>query len=351
VATALRQEIWDPLVRHLANVTRVFIVPDGPLHLVSFAALPQGSSSYIVETGPVLHYLSAEKDLVTTNTALVTGGLLAMGGPAFDESNPASTPSIGSFRGMRSACSDFQSMRFDPLPATLKEVNEVVSLWNGSRAMQTETNTSDGSRSDAVELTGAAASESAFKAQAAGRRVLHLATHGFFLRDRCSAPVDAVRALTPPEPSMKTAKQNPLVLSGLILAGANRRNTAPPDQEDGVLTAEEVAALNLTSVEWAVLSGCDTGVGEVNAGEGVLGLRRAFQLAGVRTVIMSLWSVEDQATRDWMRALYEGRLRKTLSTVDAVREASLHLIHQRRTKHLSTHPFYWGGFVAAGAWR
>jgi CHAT domain-containing protein len=108
--------------------------------------------------------------------------------------------------------------------------------------------------------------------------------------------------------------------------------------------------MNLAGVEWAVLSGCDTGAGEIKAGEGVFGLRRAFQVAGAKTVIMSLWSVEDQSTRQWMTRLYEGRLMRNLSTADAVREASLDLLRQRRAKGLSTHPFYWGGFVAAGDW-
>ena len=118
-----------------------------------------------------------------------------------------------------------------------------------------------------------------------------------------------------------------------------------------MLTAEEVAALNLGGVEGAVLSGCDTGVGEVRSGEGVFGLRRAFQVAGARTVIRSLWAVEDQVTRQWMSTLYDGRLTKKLSTVDAVRGASLGVLQQRRTKGLSTHPFYWAAFVAAGDWR
>jgi CHAT domain-containing protein len=83
----------------------------------------------------------------------------------------------------------------------------------------------------------------------------------------------------------------------------------------------------------------------------VLGLRRAFQIAGARTVIMSLWPVEDRATRSWMRALYEGRLKKRLDTADAVREASLAVLHARRARGQSTHPFYWAAFVAAGDWR
>ena len=100
-----------------------------------------------------------------------------------------------------------------------------------------------------------------------------------------------------------------------------------------------------------MLSACDTGLGQLRAGEGVFGLRRAFQVAGARTVVMSLWSVDDQATRLWMRALYEGRLKRNLSTADAVREASLSVLRDRRARQQSTHPFYWAGFVAAGDWR
>jgi hypothetical protein len=96
-------------------------------------------------------------------------------------------------------------------------------------------------------------------------------------------------------------------LSGLAFAGANKRQSARWAEDDGILTAEEIASLDLHGVEWAVLSACDTGVGEIKAGEGVFGLRRAFQVAGARTVIMSLWSVEDRATREWMAALYRER--------------------------------------------
>lgn len=112
-----------------------------------------------------------------------------------------------------------------------------------------------------------------------------------------------------------------------------------------------MAALNLEGVEWAVLSACNTGLGTVAAGEGVLGLRRAFQVAGVRTVIMSLWSVEDRAARRWMEALYRARLVERLDTADSVRQASLTVIRERRARGQSTHPFHWTAFVAAGDWR
>lgn len=100
-----------------------------------------------------------------------------------------------------------------------------------------------------------------------------------------------------------------------------------------------------------MLSACETGVGELRTGEGVLGLRRAFQVAGAATTIMSLWSVEDKSTKDWMRELYTARLESGLDTAESVRAASQRLFQVRRDSRLSTHPFYWGGFVAAGKWR
>lgn len=335
VAAELRARVWDPLLPYLSSSTRVFIVPDGTLNLVSFSALPTTSSRYLVDTGPLIHYLSAERDLMRSPAAgSRTGGLLAIGNPAFDEEDSA-PPVEGLYRGSRAGCTDFQSIRFDRLPAAVREVNAVATLW--SRTQRSITS-----------LLGAAATERAFKVQAARHRVLHVATHGFFLGDNCmpgsDAPIDGPG-------SARVLQDNPLLLSGLILAGANHRDTVPPDQDDGVLTAEEVATLDLSGVEWAVLSGCDTGVGEIRAGEGVFGLRRAFHVAGARTVIVSLWPVEDETTRQWMSALYENRLTRNLSTADAVREASRSMLRLRRTKGITTHPLYWAAFVAAGDWR
>jgi CHAT domain-containing protein len=106
----------------------------------------------------------------------------------------------------------------------------------------------------------------------------------------------------------------------------------------------------LEGVDWAVLSACDTGVGEIRVGEGVFGLRRAFQVAGAKTVIMSLWPVEDETTRQWMGTLYREHFLNGKDTGESVRAASLQILRQRRTKHQSTHPFYWGAFIAAGDW-
>jgi CHAT domain-containing protein/tetratricopeptide (TPR) repeat protein len=365
----LRRRVWDPLAVPLTGVNRVFVVPDGSLNLVSLAALPSGSSHYLVEDGPVLHYLSAERDVVRPEQPSTSraAGLLTIGGPAFADGSSltkqttrpavASANVAASFRGAASNCIGLQSMQFEPLPGTRIEAEAVARLWN-------QLGSGISSQDSAIVLTGASATESAFKMLGANHRVLHLATHGFFLGDGCAPATIGTRSVgglattnsSDAKPARapaagRTPPENPLVLSGLALAGANRRAAAAPGDDDGILTAEEVASMNLEGVEWAVLSACDTGLGTVTAGEGVLGLRRAFQIAGVHTVIMSLWSVEDRATQRWMEALYQARLGDHLDTADAVRQASLSLIRERRAKGQSTHPFYWAAFVAAGDWQ
>ena len=351
----LRQMIWDPIDAHLRDATRVFVVPDGAIGLVPLAALPAKDKSYLIEHLPPISYLSAERDLADMTVPVQTGarGILALGGPAFGDAAPAAAAAVflapapvlpaASAADTRSAsdCASAQSLQFPPLAGTIAEVQEISRLWAARR------------KAEPVRvLLGPEASETTFKRSAHEYRVLHLATHGFFLRNACggraAVGTRGVGGLAGPPPR---PAENPLLLSGLALSGANRRALASADGDDGILTAEEVAGLDLSGVEWAVLSACDTGVGEIAAGEGVFGLRRAFQIAGVRSVIMSLWSVEDLSTRAWMRALYEGRFGRNRPMADAVHEASLAVLRDRRSKGLSTHPFYWAAFVAAGDWR
>jgi CHAT domain-containing protein len=357
---AVRRVLWDPIAPRIAGVRRLFVVPDATLNEIPLAALPTDPSRYLVETGPVIHYLSAERDLAdAVRPSDVPGrGLLALGNPAFSRGRAGvaaqargADPTAGGTVRSTTTCVTFQSMRFAALPWTGRETREIAELFR----------TSDGNeRVDA--LTGAEASEPALKRLGPGRRIIHLATHGFFLSDECAPSIEGTRAVgglvssaaTRPAAARTRTRdmvENPLVFSGLALAGANRRASAGSEQDDGILTAEEVAAMDLEGVEWAVLSACDTGLGHVRAGEGVFGLRRAFQVAGVRTVVMSLWAVEDRSAGAWMRALYEARLRQQLDTAEAVRAASLAVLADRRQRHVSTNPFYWAGFVAAGDWR
>lgn len=349
----LRRALWDPISAGMRGATRVFVVPDGAVSLVSFAALPLERGAYLLEQGPPIHYLSAERDLVTALNRVrpAVQGLLALGGASFGDvrgdarSAAAPSPPVGvaSVADVDGHCPGMPGVVFQPLDGTSEEVREIADMWRASAGA---------GGGEARILVGADASETALKQTAQQHRVLHVATHGFFLTGDCMPRSTGTRGVGGLSPAgLSRAAENPLLLSGLALAGANRRAAAGPDDDDGILTAEEVASLDLDGVEWAVLSACDTGVGEIRAGEGVFGLRRAFQVAGARTVIMSLWSVDDQATRAWMRALYEGRLQRGLSTADAVHHASLATLRDRRARGLSTHPFYWAAFVAAGDWR
>lgn len=366
----LKARVWDAFASHLNGVQRVFIVPDGALNLVSFAALPTSTSRYLIEDGPVVHYLSAERDLLADGvTRTRNAGLLAVGGAAFSDGSVFNGPgrrSSGSApaQATRAAgdCLGYRDLQFGPLPATQQEAFDVVSIWRSADATPSRAGPT-------LTLTGAGATERAFKAAASGKRVVHLATHGFFLSGDCapvgaagfgpvapSAPASDARhrgvgGLAPLSGTRAAMTLPPLLRAGLALAGSNDRSAAAVSDDDGILTAEEVAGLDLTGVEWAVLSACDTGVGTIAAGEGVFGLRRAFQIAGARTVVTSLWAVEDQASLSLMRALYRARLDDHLDTANAMRKAALSVLLDRRARGVSTNPFYWAGFVAAGDWR
>ncbi len=332
----LREAVWDPVFALVRGARSVFVVPDGALGLVGFGTLPVPGGRYLVESGQRLHYLTAERDLALLSPPRSApgeraSGVLVIGGPDFD-APPAPVLGGAEASGRRPVCPLLESLTFPPLPGARAEAVEVESLWRPG--------------GEVAVLTGRQATESAFRALAPGRRVLHLATHGFSLYDRCRPSPGR----TAKGGGAQDAGDDPPALSGLALAGANRGRDIVDAERDGVLTVEEIAALDLSQVDWAVLSACETGLGEVTSGEGLLGLRRAFRKAGARTVIMSLWAVDDGAARSWMRRLYEERL-AGLSTAEAASRASVDMIETQRRRGHTTHPFFWGGFVAAGDWR
>ena len=319
IGATLRRLIWDPVNVALSGQTEIFIVPSGPLHLVNWAALPDQSGKYLVEGPQLIHYLSSERDLSRPETA-VGQGLLLVDNPTFERRSGArgTTP----LSGATPPCTGLGSLQFDALPATRLEGEAIATMWRSLKTGE-----------DAARLTGNTATEAQVRAHLAGSRVVHFATHGFFLGAWCGLAA--------------TAPQHPLVLAGLALAGANRRDTRAP-ADDGMLLAEEIVALDLRGTEWAVLSACDTGAGVVTAGEELFGLRRAFQIAGARTVIVSLWPVDDETTRRWMDAVYRARFIDQASTARAIRTATVQVIAARRARGQSTHPAHWGAFVAAG---
>jgi len=326
---ALRRLVWDRWRANdlAASASDLYLVPDGELLLVNFGALPLDPTPglpqrYLFEDAPLLHLLNAERDLVATgaapNAEESTGPLLALGDPDFDHApNTRGLPSIFASlasaialeRGVEQDCRTGAALRFPALPGAREELKEVARLAQ--------------SRDRRIELrTGTEASKAGFLSAAGAASALHLATHAYYLD--CNS--DAT---------------SPLLRSGIALAGANRRDRPG----EGLLTAAEIGVLDLARARVAVLSACETGLGEVMAGEGVLGLRRAFKVAGVESLVTALWSIDDRATRDFMRRFYEQSGR---SSAGALRDTERALLAARRAAGESTHPFYWGAFVATG---
>ena len=198
--------------------------------------------------------------------------------------------------------------------------------------------------------------------------ILHIATHGFFLEDQnytdamdtannrgikkvtnTSTESDDKKESSDTERGADSQLENPLLRSGLVFAGANNlgKNSLLDGEDDGILTALEISGLRLWDTDIVVLSACETGLGEVQKGEGVFGLRRAFQLAGVKTIIMSMWEVPDKETIDFMGSFYE-QIELGTGKSDALHYATLNALNKRREVNGAAHPFYWGAFVIIG---
>ena len=263
-----------------------------------------------------------------------TSPALVIGAPMFGEPEMPEAREKGSgaeaqiARKRRSSVTtgdDLSSIYFAPLASTAEEARAVKSLLP-----------------DGMLLTGAQATKSALR-NVDSPRILHIATHGFFLRNAESDPIRPpggaghTRSI-----SARVRSNNPLLRSGLALAGANLKSST---SENGILTAMEASGLNLRGTRLVTLSACDTGIGEVRTGEGVYGLRRAFVLAGAESLVMSLWPVSDYVTREMMTDYYRG-LRQGLGRSEALRQVKLAML-KRRTRE---HPFYWASFIQSGEW-
>jgi CHAT domain-containing protein len=321
---ALRERIWDPLAARLGPARTVCLVPDGELNLVSFAALPVGQDRYLIDDERRLVYLETERNPVESRRQRkAPGELLAIGAPDFATTRAP--------------------LAFAPLPAAADEVATIASLWRRARPAA--------GREAIVTRTGTAASEEAFKSLAPRYRVLHVATHGFYLEAGAPAPGVGRRGiggLQAQAPAAVTARDerapaaNPMLRSGLVLAGGGAAG------DDGILTAAEIAILDLGAVDGVVLSACESGVGAAWASEGVFGLRRAFRIAGARDLVLTLWPLSDQQMRDWMLGFYDAHLAHGADLAAAAWQASRAVLAQRRAASLDTHPHTWAGFIACG---
>jgi CHAT domain-containing protein len=317
---ALYQLTVAKLMPALHGTTNVLLAPDGTLNVVPFSALVDDKGDFLVKRY-TFTYLTSGRDLLRLAARTKEqGGGVVFANPAFDATGKRPTAGDSpAARGMRSL--ELASLSWPPLPGTAKEADAVANVFRGLTV-----------------LRGEDATEAAVKALH-GPRILHLATHGFFLPDDDRGSAASVPGMTTP-PTTNQAGENPLLRSGVVLAGANKLASG---NEDGILTALEASALDLEGTQLVVLSACETGVGKVTNGDGVYGLRRALVIAGAESLVMSLWQVDDNATKELMIGFYT-RLAAGKPPSSALRETQVQLLASDRYKH----PYYWASFVPAG---
>jgi tetratricopeptide (TPR) repeat protein/CHAT domain-containing protein len=306
----LRRVFWEEIANHLpADTQTVYLAPDGNLARLPWAALPGSkagtvlSEEYsfaVVPHGPFL----LEQLMHPPSAADPAGGVLTLGGVPYGTRAPSSTRSYGDLKG------------------TAREQMQIQALA-GHRSI--------------TPLSGPAATAARLLAELPKARFAHLATHGFFDEGRLTeehrrqrAELERLRrGYTFSEgrnlPRVGLGTRSPLAYTGLVLAGANNPATAGP--EGGIVTGEQLVQLPLERLELAVLSACETGLGELTGGEGVQGLVRAFHLAGCPTVVASLWSVDDNATAALMTVFYDGLWSKGKTPLEALRRAQLAIYH------------------------
>jgi CHAT domain-containing protein/Tfp pilus assembly protein PilF len=337
LARAMDEIVMRPLRPLLGDTRRLLIAPDGSLNLIPFAALVDERNQYLIENYTI-SYLTSGRDLLRLQTSQPSENApMVVANPAFGRAATAVARAGQNAAGFRSGGpgrrqNDPEQIYFQPLPSTRHEALAIkATLRKASMLLRDR------------------ATESALK-RARAPRILHIATHGFFLDDQ-EAPPAETRGFFDDYPlrssglrfSKWAAKvENPLLRSGLALAGANRGRGG---DDDGLLTALEVAGLDLWGTKLVTLSACDTGVGEVKNGEGVQGLRRALVLAGSESQVMSLWPVLDTTTRDLMVPYYKA-LRQGKGRSDGLRQAQLRMLRSEDCQH----PFYWAAFIQSGEW-
>lgn len=345
ITQGLRAFLWTPdLEKAIAGCSMLFLAPDDCLHFLSFGLLAK-------KKGEDIQYLIEEYDLVylPCGTSLLREyskqgkGFYGVGNPNYTLS-PQEKHILGEKRGMwkRSLApsSDESNVRktrskskWASLPGGEKEL-KYVQKWYGQRH----------AKEQKILRTNQEAMETLFIVEVPGKRWIHLATHGFFIDTEKSDPSLSL-FLGEREVSRDRETVNPLLLSGLVFAGAD----APPyDQDDGYLTAADIALLDLQGVQCVVLSCCETGLGKYLSGVGVFSFKWAFEYAGARYLVVSLWKVPDHETLVVMNRFYSsysGGNAVWKSLLDAQRK---YLEHQRKNKTAKSHPYFWAAFICQG---
>jgi CHAT domain-containing protein len=363
-ATRIWYQVWSPLKPYLGGIHSVLVSPDGPLCRFPIAALPgTAASSYLIEemgvaTIPVPWKLASGTPLPTSAGRLLLVGDIDFGAdPGPTNSERESGPGALAQRRVGQKV-------FPPLRGTLREVEAIQARFLATHP-----------GGEVRLLRGGDATERAFLSSLTGSRFVHLATHGYFdaspLVDRpLGSEGDLWRS------PLLLARQNPSMLSGIAFAGAN--HPFRPGREDGILTALEALQLDLSGAEIVVLSACESTLGTRTQGEGLIGLQRAFHVAGARSLISSLWQVDDAATAAFMEEFYANLWERRLPRIEALRQAQVALLrrYDPRTQKMRRDgqpdgpetsaaapvrgdqttpqglpPCFWAAFVLSGDWR
>ena len=323
LARSLDEKVMRPVRALIGDATQLLISPDGELNMIPFGALVDEQERYLVERYSIT-YLTSGRDLLRLQVARQSKSPpVVVADPVFGDARLIGTSekaavTKGAGSSIRARI-DYSRMFFGPLPGVKDEVRALRELLP-----------------DSSFLTQEQATKAALQ-RVVAPSLLHIATHGFFL-----AVPTAIDGGSPGQNQSISANanvENPLLRSGLALAGANH------DDESGILTALEASGLNLWGTKLVVLSACDTGLGEVRNGEGVYGLRRAFVLAGAESQVMSLWPVSDRSTRELMVGYYKGLLGGQ-GRGEALRRVQLEMLRNKNREH----PYYWASFIQTGAW-
>ncbi len=336
--------ILNPLLSHVGDRKNWIISGDGSLWLVPWAALPLAGGRYVIEDHSIRHVISG-RDLVTGDTTkFEPNPPVVMADPNFDlglaeaaaETRRVLQRDTGAL-ALRAPAASLGKVRWSRLPGTATEAEAIrpnLEKYGGKKP---------------YVYTENFALEGVLKAFAKPR-VAVLCTHGFFLEDQEMGT--AGRAISSTDEKQPTLTrdgkllENPLLRCGLVLAGANHK-TADVSVEDGVLTGLEIVGLDLRGCELVVLSACETGLGEVRNGEGVAGLRQAFQLAGAGSVVATLWQIPDRDSALLMSDFFD-QLAKGRGKAEALREAQLARIKAHRDGNGAAHPFFWAAFTLTG---
>jgi CHAT domain-containing protein len=358
--------VLAPLQRELTGVRELFVSPDGELNRLPFAALPvAGPKDGGIADGPItadgktlgdavaLRLLTTGRDLLRLQQPAKAGGVpVLIANPDFNAASRSATGGASASAAAASTATGPSVLRggqqrspgvrgltaWQPLGGTEQEARQLAPLLGGGAV-----------------ISGPAATASVVLAQRAPR-ILHIATHGFFLADQAPANDAAAGAAAPGSRSGGAAsdgaaaatpsREDPLQRSGLVFAGANQPDANPSD--DGYLTAAEATAMDLEGTELVTLSACETGMGGVQSGEGVYGLQRSLAVAGARSTLLSLWKVDDYLTVAFMERYYK-RLKAGEGRADALRDTQKEFRGDKNSKHHDIR--VWGAFQLSGDWR